>query len=80
MCVQAMSAERDNLAAEVQTLKQRLQEAQVPVQLPSQTVLSFLSPGMPLACNKAIFMHTVQITVLLAYFLWEDYVCKVRCK
>ena len=75
-----MTAERDNLVAEVQTLKQRVQEAQVPIQLPTKTVLSFLSPGMPLACNKAIVMHTLQIAVVLAYFLWEDYVWRVHCK
>lgn len=78
MCIQAMTAERNSLAAEVQTLKQRLQEGQAPLQLPTKTMLSFLTPGM--ACNKAIFMHTLQITVLLAYFLWEDYVWKAHCK
>ncbi|MCJ1368777.1 hypothetical protein MMC16_007925, partial [Acarospora aff. strigata] len=78
--LEVITAQRNSLAEEVKMLRQRLQEGGIPLQPPmSKKTMSWpLPPGI--ACNKTTLLHTLQIIVLLAYFLWEDHVWRLHCK
>lgn len=70
-----MTAERNTLAEEVNTLRQKLREGGIPLQPKMQQKTTAW-----LLYNKTRLMHLLQLVVLLAYFLWEDHVWRMHCK
>ena len=72
--LQVVTGERNSLLAEVQRLSSRLQDAAC-------------ASNSPQMCSKVawqkrakLVIHGLQVAMLLAYFIWEDYVRNTQCR
>lgn len=72
--IQVVTAERNSLLAEVDALSSKLQDA------------TSVSSGSQLACKAArhqgtkLFIHSLQVAIIIAYFIWEDHAWNTQCR